>query len=163
MERCHFSTEGNLFMTATQPSSLEQHEEQIAPENSSRAGILVVDDDPMVLCLLQVCLPRMGFSVWTANSGKAALAFFQGQHVRIDLVLLDVRMPVMDGPETLRELLRLDPNVKCCFMSGYTGVHTPESLLAMGGLALIDKPFNLDDLSRSLRQLVGQVRVSISA
>jgi CheY-like chemotaxis protein len=126
-----------------------------AQVREARVGILIVDDDPVVPCLLNLFLPRLGFAVWTADGGNAALATYARHRDRIDLVLLDVRMPGMDGPETLRELRRLDPSVKCCFMSGHTGLYTEEALKKLGALCIFDKPFDLDALSRSLHDLVG--------
>lgn len=123
-----------------------------SPESpEATLGVLVVDDEPLVLCLLKVFLPRIGFTVWTADNGKEAVSLYERQGGQIDLVLLDVRMPILDGPQTLRELRRLDPNVKCCFMSGYTGLYTAENLKQMGALAVFDKPFDLDALGRMLR------------
>ena len=137
-------------------TSNERFEGWNSSETSGSAlNVLVVDDEPMVLCLLKVYLPRMGFTVWTAENGKAALSLYERQRNEIDLVLLDVRMPVLDGPQTLRELRRLDPDVKCCFMSGYTGQYTSESLQQMGALAVFDKPFDLDALGRMLRHFAG--------
>ena len=120
-----------------------------APRESP-LGVLVVDDEPVVLCLLKMFLPRMGFTVWTADSGQAALSLYEQLGKQIDLVLLDVRMPVLDGPQTLGELRRFDPDVKCCFMSGYTGQYTPDSLQQLGALAVFDKPFDLACRVRSV-------------
>ena len=132
--------------------SHERREGRNTPEAPESAlGVLVVDDEPVVLCLLKVFLPRMGFNVWTADNGKAALALYEQRAGEIDLVLLDVRMPVLDGPQTLHELRRLDPDVKCCFMSGYTGQYTTESLQQLGSLAVFEKPFDLDAMGRMLR------------
>ena len=151
-------------MTTASPPSPDHGVRHTAPENKdSIAAILVVDDDPVVKHLLEVCLPRLGFTVWSVASGKAALSFYERHRERIDVVLLDVRMPDMDGPATFRELLRLNPEVKCCFMSGYSGQYTADMLEQMGAYALIDKPFNLDDLSRTLRRIVGQGRLRKTA
>src|SRR5262245_9166267 len=77
-------------------------------------GILVVDDDQLVLALLHALLSKNGFAVYSANSGPKALATYEREHGRIALVLLDVRMPGMDGVEVLLELLHLDPTVVSC-------------------------------------------------
>ena len=120
--------------------------------------VLVVDDDPVVLNLLQTCLPRMGFAVCAAGSGPAALQTYERRRDEIDLVLLNVRMPGMDGPATLRALHRLDPEVICCFMSGHYGAYDPDDLLRMGAAALFQKPFDLADLELSLRRVVTKAR-----
>jgi len=114
---------------------------------------LIVDDDPMLLMLLRVALQREGFIVWTAASGRAALELFGQQQQRISLVLLDVRMPDLDGPQTLAELQRLRPSLVCCFMSGHTGSYSPQELRARGARYLFDKPFRLEEVSSVLRLL----------
>ncbi len=150
-------------MTATDLAALDQGEVHTAPETAALAGILVVDDDPVVRCLLQVCLPRMGFTIWTADGGKAALALYEQQRAQIDLVLLDVRMPVMDGPATLRELLHLDPDARCCFMSGHIGAYSVDSLRQMGAIAFFEKPFDLIELSSALRLITGREHACLPA
>ena len=68
------------------------------------------------------------------------------------MVLLDVRMPGMDGPQTLASLQRIDPAVVCCFMTGHAGGYTADGLLALGAVRLFEKPFRLDDMAQALWQ-----------
>jgi CheY-like chemotaxis protein len=96
-------------------------------------GILVVDDEPQVRRLLGLALRAQGSTVWSAAGGEEALAVYARRSGEIDLVLLDVRMPLLDGPRTLAVLQRLNPAVRCCFMSGATGQYTAEDLLQRGG------------------------------
>jgi CheY-like chemotaxis protein len=111
-----------------------------------------VDDDPMMLRLLNAALPRYGFSVWSAANGPAALEVYRRQRDDIAVVLLDVRMPGLDGPQTLAELQRLNHDVACCFMSGYAGDYSDEDLLARGALHCFSKPFHLDEIAQALWQ-----------
>src|SRR5262249_1769492 len=103
---------------------------------------------------LAVVLRRHGFEVLSADGGADAVRLFEEQRQRIACVLLDVRMPGQDGPQTLRALRRLDPSVVCWFMTGHAGDYTGEELLALGAAGLIDKPFRIDDVVRTLRDLV---------
>jgi DNA-binding NtrC family response regulator len=138
----------------------QKRAEGASTSGHTQAGrILVVDDDSAIRSLLQAYLPRQGFTVWSADNGRAALTFCEGHRDDIDLVLLDVCMPDLDGPETLRELRRLNPDVKCCFMSGHTGLYDADTLLKMGALRFFSKPFDLDDLRHSLQLLAGPARV----
>src|SRR5207248_2924397 len=100
-----------------------------ADPEPARPGILVVDDDAMLLMLLRTVLSRKGFRVWTANEGHAAVTLFH-QHCRpqVSLVLLDVCMPGLDGPHTLAELRRVEPTLRACFMSGHPGTYGPDDL-----------------------------------
>jgi CheY-like chemotaxis protein len=118
-------------------------------------GILVVDDDRAVRGMLTLLLPRHGFTVWAAASGQAAVDLYAQRQEQIDLVLLDVSMPDLDGPQTLRALRGINPQVRCCFMSGYGGVYTDQELLGMGAIRFFAKPFRLSELVRELREVLG--------
>jgi CheY-like chemotaxis protein len=118
-------------------------------------GVLVVDDHEQVRQMLHTALRVLGFSVRTAASGREAVEEYRRGRDAIGIVLLDVQMPVMDGPQTLTTLQRIDPRVRCCFMSGGNGRYAVADLLALGAAAFIPKPFDLDVLARALRQAAG--------
>lgn len=79
--------------------------------------VLVVDDDPMIRMLLERRLPAFGFTVLTATHGGEALDVYQNDGDAIAVVLLDVQMPEMDGPQAVFALRQLNPAVSCCFMA----------------------------------------------
>jgi two-component system, OmpR family, response regulator len=117
--------------------------------------ILVVDDEPSVRRLLAAALRQSGFSVCLASSGEEAVALYEQHRGTIDLVLLDVRMETMDGPRTLAALRELDPQVRCCFMSGHAGEYSDDDLLALGASHVFSKPFgSLNELTQTLRHFV---------
>jgi CheY-like chemotaxis protein len=117
------------------------------------AAVLVVDDESMVRDLLGVALRHFGFTVRPAAGGAEAVDLYRRHGADIDVVLLDVRMPGLDGPQTLAELRRLNPQVRCCFMSGDTGAYTTADLLTLGAARVFAKPFgSLGDLARGLRE-----------
>jgi CheY-like chemotaxis protein len=118
-------------------------------------GILVVDDDAAVRFLLDVGLQQYGFAVWQAGDGQEAVEVYQQERSEIDLVLLDVRMPRLDGPQTLAALLRLNPQICCCFMTGHAGSYTHDGLRQLGAALVIPKPFQLAELAQILAKLVG--------
>src|ERR1700720_2401115 len=96
---------------------------QVIPAHDSRhlispLGILIVDDEPGVLSFLEKGLGLNGFTVWPANTGKDAIEIYRNHRESIAAVLMDVRMPDLDGPSTLAALRSIDPDVRCCFMSG---------------------------------------------
>lgn len=92
--------------------------------------------------------------VWAAGGGEAALEVYRRQQADVAVVLLDVRMPGLDGPRTLAELQRINPQVVCCFMSGHTGSYSVEQLLGMGARHCFNKPFQVDEVCRALWQCV---------
>lgn len=114
--------------------------------------VLVVDDDDTLRMVLTRELRKRGFDVYSTDSGAEAVELYCRSSRRIDLVLMDVNMPGMNGVETLDALRVADPCVRCCFMTADLRASTQETLLARGALAVFDKPFaSLSDLCESLR------------
>jgi anti-anti-sigma factor len=116
-------------------------------------GVLVVDDETAVLCVAAAHLRRDGLRVWWAGRGPQAVELYRRHLGEIDVVLLDVLMPEMDGPHTLAALQALHPAVRCCFMTGNPEPYTEEVLLQMGALRVFQKPFAFAEVSAALREL----------
>src|SRR6516165_1997758 len=116
------------------------------PQPHDKPGVLVVDDQPFVRCLLQLGLERNGFDVWLAADGREAIRLYRKHRDDIAVVLLDVHMPGLDGPQTLDALRELNPEVRACLMSGDAGIDDPEGLRQRGAARVIVKPFMLEDL-----------------
>ena len=122
-----------------------------------KPGVLVVDDEHLVRIMVQLGLERNGFDTWLAADGLEAIQLYRQHQDRIDVVLLDVRMAGLDGPQTLDVLRELNPRVLACFMSGDTGTYDPEALRQRGAAHVIAKPFHLEQLASVLRLLVNGV------
>ncbi len=105
----------------------------------------------MVLQLLRVALPRFGLEVWTAQSGAAAVDLLQHYAECIDIALIDVRMPDLDGPQTLQTLREIDTALPACFMTGFGGTYSPADLQGCGIAHLFGKPFDLAEVGTVLR------------
>ena len=125
---------------------------------ASRPGqpvVLIVDDDPTVRAVVEMALRQQGFDTRAAATGLAAVAIYQKQP-GIDLVLIDVRMPGLDGPQTLKALREIDGQVRCCFVSGDTGEYEQRELLTMGVEHIFEKPFALAELTGTIRGLIAR-------
>ena len=118
----------------------------------ARPTILVVDDEPALCRFVAASLSSRGFDVVTANNGPDALEAYR--HSAFDAVLLDVRMMEMDGPTVLQELQKIDPAVRCCFMSGFAGGYQVGDLLARGALAFLPKPFSVKQVEEVVANLL---------
>ena len=125
-------------------------------------GILVVDDDAAVRGLLEFGLRHQGFAVWLAANGPEALEQYRRHGATIDVALLDVLMPGLDGPQTLATLQELNPQVRCCFMSGDLGLYGEWQLQSMGAAAVFHKPFRLAEVAQVLWDLAGQAVGSLA-
>ncbi|TIO78960.1 MAG: response regulator [Mesorhizobium sp.] len=118
------------------------------------ARILVVDDIPANVRLLEVRLLAEYFEVLTAGNGPDAIETCENG--KVDVVLLDVMMPGMDGPETLRRLADspLTAAIPVAFITARTQTHEVERYLAMGAVGVIAKPFDPLALAGEVRRLL---------
>ena len=124
-----------------------------SPAAPRKPGVLVADDQESIRTLLSTALQGQGFVVWLAADGGEALNQYWHHRAAIDLVLLDVQMPGLDGPHTLAALRQLNPQVRCCFMSGALGLYTAEELRGLGAGGFLQKPFCLAEAGRVLGRL----------
>lgn len=122
-----------------------------------KPGILITDDEPLVRRLLQLVLEQQGFTVWLAANGREAVELYRQHRQKIAVVLLDVRMPELDGPQALAALREFAPNLVCCFMTGHAGAYTESELLGLGAIRVFAKPFALEELCRFLWQLAARL------
>jgi CheY-like chemotaxis protein len=137
--------------------------EMIAPNVPGRAalssaevgGVLVVDDDERVRSRLGSALRRHGCTVYLAANGREAVDIYERHLKGIGLVLLDVQMPHLDGPQTLAALRRLNPRVFCCFLSSRSDRRTAEELLRLGAARVLHKPVGEAELERVCRLKAG--------
>jgi CheY-like chemotaxis protein len=143
----------NPRLTGTrQDGRAEPPKNVLAPQ---KPGILAVDDEWYVRGLLDAGLRQHGFALWLAADGRAALDLYRRHGRAIDVVLLDVRMPDLDGPQTLAALREINPHIRCCFMSGDPGRYTERELCDLGAAAVIRKPFRLAEVARVLGTMAG--------
>ena len=123
------------------------------------ARILVIDDEPDVRRLLVRFLRTLEYEVVEAENGKQAMSILA--EATPDLVLTDINMPEMDGIEVINELRRDGREVPVLAISG-GGTFPKETLLAnakiLGAVATIEKPFDLDELSRVVEAALARHR-----
>jgi len=124
-------------------------------------GVLVADDEPGVRDVLDVGMRQAGFKVWLAPDGQEALNLYRRHRKAIDVVLLDVCMPVLNGPQTLVAIQELTPHIPCCFMSGFLGDYTTDDLHALGAAKVLPKPFHLADVAHAILVLARQAGSSL--
>jgi two-component system cell cycle sensor histidine kinase/response regulator CckA len=118
--------------------------------NTTKRTILVVDDEPDVLRLLQAILTEDGFEVLTAKSADLAIKAFGRLARQPDLLLTDVVMPGMSGPMLVDHLRQLAPDLKVLFMSGFDDRHVVRRYVVDKGFQLIPKPFTVKSLRRAI-------------
>ena len=119
--------------------------------------ILVVDDDPSVLSITSALLTRRGYNVLQATSGPQALEICAGRESSVQLLLTDVIMPMMTGPELAERVLALCPDTRVLFMSGYQDYQF-EKYRPFSFKCFMRKPFTPEILIATVRQALDQPR-----
>jgi CheY-like chemotaxis protein len=117
-------------------------------------GILVIDNEPGIRRLLEIAFTQRGYQVWPAANGEEGIKLFELHRNDIAMVLIDVVMPVLDGPSTLVALRRIDPQVVCCFMTGNGGEYTLEHLESLAPVRVFTKPFVLSEILETALRLI---------
>jgi two-component system, cell cycle sensor histidine kinase and response regulator CckA len=136
---------------------LEEHVDQVSegyaavmPQGQGET-ILLVEDNEKLRQVGQSILKLLGYRTLVAADGREALAVYKAQG-GFDLVVTDILMPEMDGKALVRELQRIDPDVKVLGITGYTGAQARGALRAAGFLDVIHKPFEIETLARAIHR-----------
>ena len=141
--------EGSTFTIFLPASGRAVAKESAAPERSQtgQGTLLLVDDEQMILDVGAAMLKKLGYTVYVAGSGEAALQLYRDQGDAIDLVILDMVMPGMGGGEVFDRLKAMDQDVRVVLSSGYSIDGKASEIMACGCTGFIQKPFNLAQLS----------------
>ncbi len=115
--------------------------------------VLLVEDDESVRKLARTILQRSGYRVLEAEHGAAAIKLFEA-NPGIQLLVSDVVMPGMSGPELAERIRPLRPDMRVIFMSGYTGDAISHHGVLDPGLAFLQKPFTPESLTRKVREVL---------
>ncbi len=143
------------------PASKQPLLRRIAKEPTSampyRTGtVLVVDDEEPVRTVARRILEHGGFTVLTADGGRAALDTFREHHEQIDAVLLDLTMPDMGGEEVYAKMLEIRSRVPVVILSGYSEEHVLEHFAGIGPVEFLPKP-------HKAKELIAKVGATIAA
>lgn len=128
------------------------------PQRNLVAGtgtILVIDDQPAVRDVARSALQLYGYSVLTADNGRRGVDLFEEWEREIDLVILDLTMPVMDGEAALEELRRIRPDIKVILSSGYSEMDATRKFSGKGLAGFLQKPYTASRLGEAVQQALG--------
>ncbi len=121
-------------------------------------NILIVDDEEMQRTMLQGFLEKQGYRIFTAADGARALRVFMEQP--IELVLLDHRMPDMNGDELLEKIKEISPTVRAIMITAYGAVDTAVRVMRLGADDFLEKPVDLEALLDKIRRIEDEVLVA---
>lgn len=122
-----------------------------------RETVLLVEDDDAIRKLARKILERAGYIILEAKHGEEALSLCAGLAASIDLVLTDVVMPVMGGPQMMAGLWLKRPGTRVLFMSGYTDGNVSADSITGPGTGFLAKPFSPASLTASVRRILDEV------
>lgn len=124
--------------------------------------ILLVDDEEMILDVGKALLEKLGYTVITANGGKLAMDMIRHQRTPIDLVILDMIMPGMDGGKTFDCIRDVCPTMPVMLSSGYAMSGQAEEIMQRGCNGFIQKPFTVAVLSQTIRKVLDTAAPSMA-
>ncbi len=146
-----------IFLPASHaPAPAVAKEPPAPPEIDARCQgtILIAEDEEMIRTILQQYVEALGFRALMAQDGLAALEIYRAHRREITLVLLDYKMPRMDGVECLTKLRQLDPGVRAILSSGYPEEQAIAEHGTLGWAGFLQKPFDADRLKAKLLELL---------
>lgn len=120
--------------------------------SNSKSTILVVDDQPGIRRLLMEVLTEEGYNVCTAANGYEGME--KAKELNPNLILMDMKMPGMDGIETLRELKHLNQAEKVIMMTAYGELGLVNIAKDLGAYAYVTKPFDIIELCTMIGQVI---------
>jgi two-component system, cell cycle sensor histidine kinase and response regulator CckA len=138
-------TQFKLFLPALDAKENMEPQVQQTPEGQGEL-ILVVDDEAEIREVCQLALEAHNYRVLTANDGIQAIAYYIEHKHEINLALIDMMMPAMDGATTIRTLQKINPHIKIIAASGLTSSDQVVNVARLGVRTFLPKPYTAAEL-----------------
>jgi two-component system cell cycle sensor histidine kinase/response regulator CckA len=142
-----------IFLPASAAPMQSETETMLEPLHGA-GTVMVVDDERFIIEIAGEWLRELGYQVIEASSGQEALALYESKGDTVDLVILDMVMPGMDGGETLNGLLSIDPDAKVLLISGYGLDGRIKEIRRQGCRGFLQKPFTILQLSEKIKSIL---------
>ena len=151
--------EGTTFSIYLPAKYVSHQKEEIEEAKSDTAvqgkgKILVVDDEDVFREMMKDVLAYLGYDVLASENGQEGIQVYKEHQEEIDLVILDMNMPVMDGKEMFRILKKINPNVRALLATGFALDGEVQELMTEGVMGFIQKPFMIEDISKAIDALM---------
>ena len=143
-----------VYLPAKETTLVGQAEVQHHLPKGHDELILVVDDEEPIRETTKISLEAYGYRVLTANDGIEAIALYAQHQQEVSAVLIDMMMPSMDGPMTIRMLQKLDPEVKIIAVSGLVSSYEPSEKSSIGIQSFLPKPYTAEELLKNLQTIL---------
>ena len=113
--------------------------------------LLLIEDEEQIGTLAKTALEKLGYTVMSASTGEEAIDIAREHPGRFSLIISDVIMPGMTGPEAVAEILKSQPNATTIYMSGYTDDVVLNAGVSGSEVFLLNKPFQMEELAKVIR------------
>jgi two-component system, cell cycle sensor histidine kinase and response regulator CckA len=150
-------TNFRIFLPRHIPKEQEEtliQEDKHLSDLTGTAHILLVEDEDAVRMFAARALKDKGYEVMEASNGQEAIQIAKQNNIEIDLIITDVVMPGMDGPQMINEIRQFMPSVKVVFISGYAEDSFRKKLNNEENIHFLPKPFNLKDLALKVKDIL---------
>ncbi len=151
---------GTTFNIYLPVSDKEAHREMPTESELIRgsATILLVDDEEMIVEVAKAMLERLGYNVIPCNKGQEAIKLIMDMGKEIDLVILDLVMPEMDGGNTFDRIRGIQPGMPILLSSGYAINGRAQEIMQKGCNGFIQKPYSISDLSSKVSSVLKGIK-----
>jgi PAS domain S-box-containing protein len=150
--------QGSTFKIYLPRFSADEDTDMAMPQNKAAAGgtetIMLVEDEPTILRMTRMMLERKGYTVISAATPAEAIEKAEKYSGTIDMLMTDVVMPGMNGRDLADQIIVLYPGIRILFMSGYTSNVIAHQGVLDHGVAFIQKPFSMADMTEKVRELL---------
>ena len=145
----------NVYLPASEKEIVE---EKVLASDVFKGSetVFLVDDEDMIVDVGELLLEKLGYKTLVAGNGMDAIEIYKEKKNHIDMVILDMIMPEMDGGETYDKLKQINPDVKVLLSSGYSINSQATEILERGCDGFIQKPFTMKNLSQKIREVLGK-------
>lgn len=146
------------YLPVVDEEVLAEHKEISPPAPARGAGrILVIDDEEIVRDISTDLLESFGYEVETAENGRQALEYYRQHQSEIDLVIIDMIMPELNGRECFRAIRELNPEARAILSSGYSREGAVQEILDEGMLGFVQKPYRADQLCEAVAEALSDL------
>ena len=121
----------------------------------ARGHILLVDDEEDIRRMTCRFLTKQGYKVTAFDDGAEGVQFYREHHQDVNVIILDMIMPKMDGHAAFREMKRINPDAKILLVSGFAAEALARECMNEGALAFVSKPFMIGDLAQIISTHMG--------
>jgi len=143
----------NIYLPASR-KEMTDIQEPSRTIQTGREVILIVDDEKFIVDVAGEMLRGLGYHVLSAGGSQEAVELFKANRDRIDLVILDMVMPGLGGGETYLSLKAIKPGIRVILCSGYSINGQAREIMDQGVNAFLQKPFSLEELSQTIRDVL---------